>query len=385
MKHLEFNQSSLLWTTFTKRHFQMSEAPKKKVLWLTNLPAPYRFPIWDRMSQSADLTVVFLLKPKNWRNWPAPVNKNWNHKFMSFHSLQIDEYDIIPSFRGANKLLDGVDVAIIGGWETPMYIRMIMLAKKKRIPVIQFYESFGESHRFTNGIIPKIRKWIFYKSDKFLVISKQSEKTLIRMGIDRDRILTLFNPTDVAWLHTFAIQHRPTNSIGHKFLYVGQLIERKNVAALICAFANICTDQDSLTIAGKGPLKKNLMELTKNLGLSNQVYFVGHLSPEEIALIYASSNTLVLASTNEVWGLVVNEALASGLHVVVSHKCGVTNFVKGMKGVYIHSADKKSLENAMKISASQWKGYISEPEILNFTPEKFADEVTHYIQGFLRK
>jgi glycosyltransferase involved in cell wall biosynthesis len=353
----------------------MPDVPRLRVLWLTNLPAPYRFPIWDRMSESVNLTVAFLLKRKNWRNWPAPENKNWKHKFLSLHSLQIKEYDIIPSFRGSKSLLTNVDLAIIGGWESPMYIRTILLAKKKGIPVIQFYESFGDSHRFKSGPISRIRKWILSKPDNFVVISKLSAKALIAMGISEKKIVILYNPVDVSWFNSFAKLHRVPTTPGHKFIYVGQLIERKNIESIIRAFREIRSEMDTLTIAGEGHLLSYLKNLVESLGVSESVQFVGHQNQIELAQLYSRSDTLILASINEVWGLVVNEALAAGLQVVVSDKCGVAEFASGMKGVCICSTLQKSIEHAMKTSSRNWIGYVENPEIMNFTPEKFADAI----------
>jgi glycosyltransferase involved in cell wall biosynthesis len=153
------------------------------------------------------------------------------------------------------------------------------------------------------------------------------------------------------------------------------LIELKNVAAVIKAFASIRRGSDTLTIAGDGPFAQELKNLTSTLGLSDSIIFVGHKNQEELAQLYAASNTLILASTNEVWGLVVNEALASGLHVVVSDKCGVAEFVKEMKGAYISSTDQQTIEHMMEKSREEWNGYIEDPQILQFTPERFADGV----------
>lgn len=353
----------------------MSEKQKTRVLWLTNLPAPYRFPIWDRMAKDVQLKVVFLLKRRNWRNWPEPIGKNWKHEYLSFNSWQISEYDIIPSFRGARKMLQDVDVAIIGGWESPMFIRSILLAKKKKIKVIQFYESTSDSHRFRSGLIALTRKWILTLPDEIITISSASAQTLINMGVSSDKIHVLFNPADVHWFHEFANLHRVAGSPGHKFLFVGQLIERKNVANTILAFCAIRNPVDSLTIAGDGPLLEELKKLAISLGIADSVHFVGHRNKKQLGALYAASNTLILASTNEVWGLVVNEALASGLNVVVSNKCGASNFVNNMEGVYLCSTDLEAIEIAMEKSSKDWSGYINNPEILQFTPEKFAEQL----------
>jgi glycosyltransferase involved in cell wall biosynthesis len=327
------------------------------------------------MSEVVNLNVVFLLKRKNWRNWLEPIDKRWNHSYLSLNSLQISEYDIIPSIRGARKMLKDIDVAIIGGWESPVYIRTILKAKKKKIKVIQFYESTSDSHRFSRGVVAFIRKWILNKVDSVITVSKSSAETLTALGIAPEKIITLFNPVDVSWFYSFARNHRTPVTSGHHYIYVGQLIERKNVATILRSFAAIRNDSDTLTIAGNGPLVRDLKILASSLGIAQSAKFTGHLNQEELANLYAASNTLILASTNEVWGLVVNEALAAGLHVVVSNKCGVAEFVQDMDGAYTCSADQKSLQEAMRTSALQWNGYIGEPEILKFTQERFADGV----------
>jgi glycosyltransferase involved in cell wall biosynthesis len=200
------------------------------------------------------------------------------------------------------------------------------------------------------------------------------------MGIAPEKIITIFNPVDVSWFHSFAQNHRTPLTTGHRYSYVGQLIERKNVATVIKSFASIRDGSDTLTIAGDGPLAQELKNLAEALGVSDSIIFAGHKSQEELAQLYAASNTLILASTNEVWGLVVNEALASGLHIVASEKCGVAEFVKNMKGGYICSTDQQSIQLMMVKSRKEWSGYIQDPEILQFTPERFADALLEVIQ-----
>ncbi len=357
----------------------MVNSRKSQILWLTNLPAHYRFPIWNRMADIFDLKVAFLLKEKNWRNWTVPAGQTWKHEYLSLKSINIKEYDLIPSFRGAKKLLQNVDLLVLGGWETPFYIRILLLAKKWDIPVIQIYESTADSQRFKKGIIPKIRSKLFSKVNFVVTFGAASTKATEAMGVNSEKIITLFNPVDVSWFHSFANSHRISQSLGHRFIYVGQLIERKNVANIINSFAAIRNETDTLTIAGDGPLAQKLKDLAATLKISESVIFLGHKNQVELAELYATSNTIILASTNEVWGLVVNEALASGLHAVVAEKCGVAEFVKNMEGVFICSTDQKSLKFAMDTSSRKWSGYIENPEILKFTPEKFADEMINLV------
>lgn len=352
----------------------MPDSRHIQVLWLTNLPAPYRFPIWNRIAEVFDLQVAFLLKEKNWRNWTVPSEQNWRHQFLSLNSINFKQNDLIPTTRGAKRLLSRVDLLVLGGWETPFYIRILMLAKKQGIPVIQVYGSTADSQRFKKGLIHKMRSSFFHKVDSIVTFGSASTKAVEAMGVAPEKITTLFNPADVAWFHSFANNHRAPSPSGHRYIYVGQLIERKNVANILYSFASVRNEADTLTIAGDGPLAQFLKNLALNLAIADSVMFVGHKNQEELAKLYAESHTCILASTNEVWGLVVNEALASGLHVVVSDMCGVAEFVREMKGVYICSTDQNSIQLAMEASSRQWSDYVQNPEILNYTPEKFADK-----------
>ena len=353
---------------------EVSNKSGKRILWLTNLPAPYRFPIWDKISEFHDLNVAFLLMEKNWRNWTGPKKTKWAFQFLRLKSKNFGDFDFIPSAFGAKKLLQQIDMLIVDGWEAPFYIRSIIIAKKKYIPIIQFYESTSDSHRFNNIFIRKIRSRILSKSDYIVTAGTASTNAVKAMGIAPEKIITIFNPVDVSWFHSFAQNHRTPITTGHRYIYVGQLIERKNVATVIKSFASIRDGSDTLTIAGEGPLVQELKNLVESLGVSDSVIFAGHKSQEELAQLYAASNTLILASTNEVWGLVINEALASGLHIVASEKCGVAEFVKNMKGSYICSTDQQSIQSMMVKSRKEWSGYIQDPEILQFTPERFTDE-----------
>ena len=93
----------------------------------------------------------------------------------------------------------------------------------------------------------------------------------------------------------------------------------------------------------------------------------------------------MLVSDNEVWGLVVNEALAAGLHVVISDQCGVSHSVKRMKGVYIWYEDEESLDEVLRRSAREWNGPIQNPEILEFTNERFAQTFLDSFDYVLRR
>ena len=204
-------------------------------------------------------------------------------------------------------------------------------------------------------------------------------------GVDPDRIVESVNVVDVAGFHA-ATSRSPSRAAddlgrGHHFLVAAQLIDRKNIAEIIMAFGDIRQDGDSLTVAGRGPLEPALRDLATELGLDRSVQFVGHQSEAGLQQLYAVSHSLVLASHEEVWGLVANEALASGMHVVVTSNCGVAASLRGMTGVFICAPGREPLAQAMADSRAHWAGWIDVPEILEHDGDRFARDLDHALTG----
>ena len=75
-------------------------------------------------------------------------------------------------------------------------------------------------------------------------------------------------------------------------------------------------------LLGDGPLKSDLCRLISDLGLQHSVLLPGFKQYPELPAYYGLASAFVHASTTEQWGLVVNEAMASGLPVLVSNRCG---------------------------------------------------------------
>ena len=108
------------------------------------------------------------------------------------------------------------------------------------------------------------------------------------------------------------------------FLFTGRLAEEKNVAALIDAFTRHTQSGGAwdLVIAGDGPLKAELLQRARETGCAPHVHFAGMKTARELLPYYAFAGCFILPSTREPWGLVVNEAMAAGLPVLVSRRCG---------------------------------------------------------------
>jgi glycosyltransferase involved in cell wall biosynthesis len=348
---------------------------RKKIVWLTNLPAPYRFSIWDRVSEKHELEVIFTHAEINSRNWTVSGRPLWAFKYLSKRVYKFGETDVIINPLGSWRVTNGAQVVVVGGWENIFYISALLISKIRKIRIVQFYESIQESRRFDNLFVNWIRFKVINLADYIITPGVGATKALLAMGISQRKIIQEFNVVDVDFFSSAIKLQQKSSLVGHNYLFVGRLIALKNVASLIRAFKLCKRSQDTLNIVGSGVLMEELSTIVEELNLRESVNFLGHLDKGQLLEIYGRSNTLVLPSSNEVWGLVVNEALSAGLHVVVSGACGVSSSVNELKGVYICDTSVKSIAEMMTRSREDYVGPVARPEILSYKPQNFADKL----------
>lgn len=168
------------------------------------------------------------------------------------------------------------------------------------------------------------------------------------------------------------------------FLSVGRFVPKKNFSLLLRAFARYRASSSKsgwhLVLCGAGPLEEALKAQARELGVKASVRFAGFRQVDELPVFYSLAGAFILASSHsEQWGLVVNEAMASGLPVVVSRACGcATDLVlEGVNGFTFDPRDEHSLARLLqKISSGTWDlekmGLASQQIIQNWSPERFA-------------
>ncbi|RCL91893.1 MAG: glycosyltransferase [Microbacterium sp.] len=350
----------------------------KSVLWVTNYGAPYRRPVWDELARHCELTVLLLGGDRALRS-DQRRGKEW--EVGGLHEAAEYEISHAPTLRIARgereyfvlkgsvpvKRFNGV---LLGGWESPAYwqIRSMLRSGQRQIG---FYESTVYSARHSRGPVAAARRKYFRSLDGVVVPGIAAAESLRAMGIPTSSIFQGFNAVDVT---TFA-RSVSSPAVGlhpHRFIYVGQLIARKNVDGLLRSLADLMSPAWTLTVVGDGPDRGALRTLADQLGISDRTVFSGPLPYDALPQVLADHHTLVLPSLEEVWGLVANEALAAGCHVVVSELAGVAPSIAGMRGVWVSPVERNSLTHALAESAHRYKGRQRQHEILRHTPEQFA-------------
>ncbi len=356
----------------------MSQSYRARLLWVTNLAAPYRLPVWERLAQECNLRVGLLEHSSRLiRDTGANRGADWaavpsvNYSTTEYSSARVargeDRHYFLKSLAAVRDLA-GADAVLLGGWDSPAYWQLLAQAKIMHKATIGFYESTLASQGRSSGPLANARSHFFRSLDRIVVPGPAAGEAIEAMGVDPSRILTGFNAVDV---QSFADARRDESHSGHRFLYVGQLIARKNVDLVLEAFAAVATPEDTLTLVGRGEMRGQLELRAETLGVADRVHFIGYLPYADLPAEIARHDTLVLASQVEVWGLVVNEALAVGLQAVVTENCGVARSVRGMPGVYVGEAAE--LEALMRRAKMEHQGPVDSPPILQNTPEAFGD------------
>jgi glycosyltransferase involved in cell wall biosynthesis len=351
------------------------------MLWVTNMPAPYRLPILDLLGEIYELDVYFLLGEKNWRDWNLRSdNRSWSFKFLNLRTIVFKDFEFVLGLGLKIEKLSQYDVIILGSWENLVYLRLMHNARKFDKLVIPIYESHSKSQKFNKGIIPAIRAFFYRNANMVVTFGPASSRAICEMGIESKKILELFNLVDNAWFQSSLNRNLDKLKVGHTYLFVGRLIEQKNIETAIHAFSQIAEADDRLRIVGDGPRLKFLKALAQTLQVGGQVDFLGFQDPSELVKIFNNSHTLVLPSRTEVWGLVVNEALACGLHVVVSNQAGVAESIEGQEGVYLATPDTANFAQGMERSKVDWNGWIKNPAINAFSKDNFVQQLVERIE-----
>jgi 1,2-diacylglycerol 3-alpha-glucosyltransferase len=229
-----------------------------------------------------------------------------------------------------------------------------------------------------------------------IVGGKRSREYVARLGILEDRIFLKYDVVDNDFFRSAVVRTREARSRrdyalpAQYFLFVGRLAPEKNIYWLMNTYQHYRRDGGSwdLVIVGQGPLADSLRRHAATLACHDCIHFAGFKNGSELLPYYGFAGCFVLPSTGEPWGLVVNEAMASGLPVLVSNRCGCVDdlVVNGKNGFVFDPADRDELSRRMlqieRMSEEERSdlGRRSLECIGSFRPEDFAEEVSRILR-----
>jgi glycosyltransferase involved in cell wall biosynthesis len=144
------------------------------------------------------------------------------------------------------------------------------------------------------------------------------------------------------------------NLIGKKvILFVGRLVEVKNLFFLIRVISELKSTDWQLIIVGDGILKEELKIVAENLNISDKINFIGRKEGNELLAWYTFAHVLILPSSNEQFGAVVNEGLLGGCKVLCSTHAGASCLINDTNGKIFNPNDEQDLLNCLNESLNQ--------------------------------
>ncbi len=301
----------------------------------TNLRAPYRtLQINEYMRDSKKIIDVFYVENFN-------KNRKWETGIPDFREHELKNKKRINYFK-LYKDLKKYDVIIIGGYYRFVYIFLSIVSKIMRKPCILLFDGISVDRIYSkeNKLKFLLKQLVIKNSDYILGNGIVSKKYFTeKFNFPKERIFNQYlsvNIDSIMRLNLLqknekqALKKSMNIDINKKvIIYSGRLVEIKNVDIILEALnKNSLKDSTHLLIIGGGHLENKIREKCLRYGISLTI--TGFLSKqEEVFNYYNAGDLFILPSKIEPWGLVVQEAMASGLPIIVSKNSGcVWDFVK---------------------------------------------------------
>ncbi len=310
-----------------------------RILFFLHKIGPYHHARFSELAKNCELTVVEILPASQEYDWKS-VDETSFYKI-----IKIEEHKIGKEIKG-KKLLNAVkqlieehrpQAIITMGWNNKTYWAILYMGNKMEIPVFCTSDSILKAKK-RYYILEFLKGTMIKGFNGFLTAGKQSENYLNYLGIPLSKI---FKPFDVVDNNHFKSNGKTIKSFNYYHPYivcVSRYIPVKNLFKLIIAYKEYILrygiNNTILYIIGSGPLELQLKDLIKKLNLSNQIILYPFIQYDELPPIYRHAKGLILPSLSDQWGLVVNEAMAAGIPVMVSNRCGCTDdlIIEGENG-----------------------------------------------------
>lgn len=333
----------------------------KKILYITNVPSPYRVKFFNELGKHCDLTVLFEKAASDERD------RSWSdYQFENFQGIVLPgvsvRADMSLSF-GARRHLKrhSYDVIVCTDFTTPTGMLALSCLRRKGIPY--YLESDGGFPKSGRGAKEALKQRCISDAVGYFSTGDMHDQYYLTYGAQPERLIRYpFSSVSEREILSKPVSNAEKaalrNQLGIKEKYlvltVGQFIHRKGFDVLLESATKFSDDVGFYFVGGE-PTEEYL---ALQSGHSN-VHFRGFQKPETLQQYFMAADLFVLPTREDIWGLVINEAMASSLPVVTTTRClaGVEMIEPGRNGYLIPPED--SLELTRTISY-----LLSEPEHL---------------------
>ena len=314
-----------------------------------------------------------------------------------------EDAEFIRVYHAAARLWreEKVTVALLPSYSPASSLALLLSAKRAGVRCVMMNESHAGTEK-ARGLKRLVKRYLVSLFDGGLVGGGPQVRHFINLGMAKERLVTGYDAVDNRFFaeaarkaRKDAVAQRARLGLPSRYiLSLGRMVPKKNLECLIDAFAYALQEAPNYTprlvFVGSGDCQEALVQRCRDHRLSvntrpdarnhaQDVLFYGFRQIEENPVFYALADAFILPSLYEEWGLVVNEAMACGLPVLVSDRVGSAEDLvhPEVNGYHFSPRDPKELgSQLLKLEAnpelSQRMGRASEEIIAYWGCERFA-------------
>jgi glycosyltransferase involved in cell wall biosynthesis len=323
-----------------------------------------------------------------WSPVAAPAEYASNVLFPQTPYEEIPAAALIQRLRQELQAADPVAVALPGWTFTEAKAGLAWCRARARAAILMSESSKGDYFRLWPREIAK--RWLVRKFHAALVGGSRHAAYATALGIPRACVFKGYDVVDNEHFARGADHARANAHVARAaaklperyFLTSSRFIPKKNIDGLLRGYARFIArraDAPDLVVCGDGELRDKLHRLANTLGIAPRVRWPGFVQYPALPAYYAFAEAFILASTIEQWGRVVNEAMACGLPVLVSERCGSAPELvrEGENGFLFDPRDPDAIADALgripaEAAARERMGRRSREIIAEFTPQTFG-------------
>lgn len=312
----------------------ISPSVNKHIVVVDDIPTPYRIALFKAIQAIAPfrLSVVWLAARGREKLWQLNVAGSGLEVYAAddwqFFIPSVDRRITIS--RGIVRIIKQLkpDLVVTGGYHQSGYWQCLYYAMSRRRPLVCWSGATPGNERSRSKIIHSLKKFYLRRCTQLIAYGSEAAELFRIRGGNPDRIHKVFNTTDLAAVRVATSAIRRSNQFTDgpmRLLSVGRLMRDKGLQNLLEPLSRLKQEFEfQLRLVGDGPYRNELQSLVQKMGLSDRVEFAGYVQQEDLARHLAWADVFVFPSTYDVWGIVVNEALAGGLYALSSTCAGVT-------------------------------------------------------------
>lgn len=317
-----------------------------KIVLITNIPAPYREKMHECLSKQliGFYKVIYCSEKEMDRKWKVRYGDYPKEILSETHNNAIhNNPEVIKSL---NKLSPDV-VIIMGFYPTMLYAYLWTIFKSKKLIVFTDGTLVSESDL---SILHKlVRKLVFKKASAFIGPSNGAAALYENYGIDKSKFFRTYLSVNNQSFSNNSLDIRKFD-----LMFSGQFIDRK-MPLFFIEIARMVKEQYgkcNVLILGSGFLENQMIHLLKSYNLDYSC--PGFINQEELPNYYAQAKLFLFPTRNDPWGVVVNEAMASGMPVITCDNAGVANdlVIDGVNGYVLPLKEQVWVNKILEIFSS---------------------------------